>query len=58
MRLGAYYKEIMEGTQEVREQIARAKYIPEEQIDQFDSIHDEIKASLKSVLERGGAANA
>ncbi|EHR37133.1 V-type ATP synthase subunit A [Facklamia languida] len=58
MRLGAYYKEIMEGTQEVREHIARAKYIPEEQIDQFDSIHDEIKASLKSVLERGGAANA
>lgn len=58
MRLGAYYKEIMEGTQEVREQIARAKYIPEEQIDQFDSIQDEIKASLKSVLERGGAANA
>lgn len=58
MRLGAYYNEIMEGTQEVRDQIARAKFVPEDQISQLDSIHDEIKSSLQHVLQVGGATNA
>ncbi|MGX7108730.1 V-type ATP synthase subunit A [Facklamia miroungae] len=58
MKLGAYYKEIMEGTQEVREQIARAKFIPEEELGRLDEIDNQIVACMKQVLEQGGGANA
>ncbi|MGF3076093.1 V-type ATP synthase subunit A [Facklamia sp. P12945] len=58
MKLGAYYNEIMEGTQEVREQIARAKFIPEEEIHRLDEINQQIATYMKQVLEQGGGANA
>ncbi|MBG9980608.1 V-type ATP synthase subunit A [Facklamia sp. DSM 111018] len=55
MELGAYYQEIMDGTSEVREQIARAKFIPEENITQLDEIQENIVNSLQKVLEQGGS---
>ncbi|EPH08724.1 V-type ATP synthase subunit A [Facklamia hominis] len=58
MELGAYYQEIMEGTKDVREQIARAKFIPESEISRLDDLKEAIKSSLKQTLERGGEANA
>lgn len=58
MKLGAYYQEIMEGTAQVREEIARAKFIPEEEIDRLDQINQTIESSLKQVLAQGGGDHA
>ncbi|MDN6492030.1 MAG: V-type ATP synthase subunit A, partial [Leuconostoc sp.] len=42
VQLGSYYNEIMEGTTQLREQIARSKYISEDDIDQLDTIYNDI----------------
>ncbi len=38
----------------VREQIARAKYIPESQIAEIDRIKERIEAEIKELLETEG----
>lgn len=58
MKLGAYYQEIMDGTKEVREQIARSKYISEKEFDRLTAIKGDITAAIKKVLEQGGESNA
>ena len=35
MKLGSYYAEIIDGTEDVRNRIARSKYIPESEIARF-----------------------
>ncbi|HLR91864.1 MAG TPA: V-type ATP synthase subunit A, partial [Atopostipes sp.] len=52
--LGAYYNEIIEGTSDVREQISRMKFIPEDDFDTLEDLRDEITEDMREVLQKGG----
>ncbi|MGO1918590.1 MAG: V-type ATP synthase subunit A [Alkalibacterium gilvum] len=54
MDLGAYYDEIIEGTEDVREVIGRMKFISEKELTRIEEINEEIKKDMKAVLEKGG----
>ncbi len=54
MELGAYYHEIMEGTGEVRDRIARSKYISEENIHLLDEIKQAVKDAILETVKEGG----
>ena len=54
LKLGAYFTEIMEGTVEVRDRIARSKYISEDKIDQIKVLSGSIEDSIHQVLAKGG----
>lgn len=54
MNLGAYYDEIIKGTDEVREKIGRMKFIPEEEISRIQDIRTQIERDIQTVLEKGG----
>ena len=54
IKLGAYYNEIMEGTTQLREQIARSKYISEEELDKLEIIHQDIDQTIQEIVEKGG----
>lgn len=54
MKLGAYFDEIIEGTDELRDRIARAKYINEDQIDQIKAIKEDTKEIIHAIVSRGG----
>ena len=54
MDLGAYYHEIMEGTGDVRDRIARSKYISEANIDQLDEIKQAVKEAILDTVKEGG----
>ncbi|MBO0447141.1 V-type ATP synthase subunit A [Enterococcus ureilyticus] len=54
LTLGAYLSEIMAGTVGLRDQIARSKYLPEDEIDRLDGLIDEIKLTLKQIIADGG----
>ena len=58
MKLGSYYAEIMDGTEEVRDRIARSKYIPEAEIARFEEIKAQIKADIEKTIQRGGMTHA
>src|SRR5690625_1314944 len=51
--LGAYYNEIIEGTSDVREQISRMKFIPEDDFDTLEDLRDEITEDMREVLQTG-----
>lgn len=57
LRLGAYLQEIMEGTIELRDKIARSKYIAEDHLAQFDEIVAEIKHTMHEIVSKGGMTN-
>lgn len=54
IKLGAYYNEIMEGTTQLRERIARSKYISEEELDKLETIHQDIDQTIQEIVEKGG----
>lgn len=54
MRLGAYYQEIIDGTEELRDQIARSKSISEENLTDITKIKEAIKAKLHDIVAVGG----
>ncbi|HHU69318.1 MAG TPA: V-type ATP synthase subunit A, partial [Thermoanaerobacterales bacterium] len=53
---GAEFRKIIDLP--VREQIARAKYIPEEQIDEISTIEKVIKEQLEALVAEGGTISA
>lgn len=53
---GVYLSELEK--MEVRDQIARAKYIREEDIDKIDEILENLKKEINSLMEKGGMMNA
>lgn len=55
IKLGAYLKEIMNGTEKLRDRIARSKFIPEERVEAIEALRVEIDATLKQVLQVGGS---
>lgn len=54
LRLGAYLDDITKGTIDLRERIARSKYIPEEELTRLDAIKQDTKALLQKIVETGG----
>ncbi|GEL66182.1 V-type ATP synthase subunit A [Marinilactibacillus psychrotolerans] len=54
MDLGAYYDEINEGTDEIREKIGRSKFIPEEELSRFADIRKQTEETIQQVIEKGG----
>lgn len=52
--LGAYLQEIMEGTIDLRDKIARSKYLPEAEIKKLDDIHQSIPIILQEIVAKGG----
>ncbi|PRT72635.1 V-type ATP synthase subunit A [Streptococcus anginosus] len=57
LNLGAYFTEIMNGTVELRNQIARSKFIPEDQLEAIRSLDTAIREKLHDILAQGGATN-
>ncbi len=53
---GVYLKKIE--TMDVRERIARAKYIPEDNISEIDDIIQEVKTEMDKLISEGGILNA
>ncbi len=54
MKLGAYFDEIIEGTEDILDRIARSKYISEDQIDQISAIKADTKETIHQIVSRGG----
>lgn len=54
LEYGAYYTELLRGTSEIRERIARMKYIPEDESEQIDELYDDITDTMKEILQKGG----
>ncbi|WP_164850196.1 V-type ATP synthase subunit A [Clostridium prolinivorans] len=53
---GIYLKKIL--GLEVRDKIARSKYIAEENIDKIDAIYNELKEAIDNLIEEGGLKRA
>lgn len=53
---GVYLKDIL--ALEERDKIARAKYIPETELDRMDAVAEEVKAAVDRLISEGGIANA
>ncbi|HHJ7508245.1 TPA: V-type ATP synthase subunit A [Streptococcus pyogenes] len=54
LSLGAYFNEIMEGTTQVRDRIARSKFIPEENLEQIKGLTQKVTKEIHHVLAKGG----
>ncbi|MGT2683109.1 V-type ATP synthase subunit A [Streptococcus porci] len=54
LKLGAYYTEILEGTVELRDRIARAKYVAEKDLDKLSALLLSIPEELKAIVAKGG----
>jgi V/A-type H+-transporting ATPase subunit A len=54
LELGAYLTELMKGTVKLRDRIARMKYVSEENIDTIIQLQQEIKDTIRSILQKGG----
>ena len=57
LELGAYFREIMEGTVELRDQIARSKFIHEDQLEKIQALSQTIEETLHQILAQGGLDN-
>ena len=58
LKAGVYLNEIL-GLSEVRDKIARSKYIHEDNINKIDEIEVELKAAIDALInEKGGVLNA
>jgi len=53
LTLGAYLSEIYAGTEELRDKVARMKYLPETELAKIPALHQEIKATMKEILQKG-----
>jgi V/A-type H+-transporting ATPase subunit A len=53
---GVYLKDIL--NMDVRNRIARAKYIAEDNIDEIDKINEELVASIDNLISKGGILDA
>ena len=57
LELGAYFTEIMEGTVDLRDRIARSKFIHEDQLATIQALKEEIVESLHQIVAKGGVDN-
>lgn len=54
LEVGSYFDEIMKGTDELREKIARMKYTREEDLDQIEEMRDSLPDKFKEIIQEGG----
>lgn len=54
LELGAYLTEIMDGTEVLRDRIARSKFIPEERVSEIEDLANTIKETLHEIVAKGG----
>lgn len=54
LKLGAYYNEIVEGTIELRDKIARSKYVQESELTQLFNLKESISTIINEVVAKGG----
>lgn len=54
LSLGAYFSEIMTGTAQTRDRLARSKYIAETELEKITSIAEQVKIDIQHVIEKGG----
>ncbi|MGL4772899.1 MAG: V-type ATP synthase subunit A [Clostridium sp.] len=57
LEAGVYLNKIL-GLSEIRDRIARSKYIPEVEISKIDAIGDELKAEINNLISEGGVLDA
>ena len=57
LELGAYFREIMEGTVELRDRIAHSKFIHEDQLEKIQALSQTIEETLHQILAQGGLDN-
>lgn len=57
LELGAYLKEIIDGTVTLRDRIARSKYIAEAELEILDQINQDITVEIQSIIAEGGMTN-
>lgn len=57
LELGTYLKEIMDGTVELRDRIARSKYIAETELEKLDQINLDIVKEIQAIVAEGGMTN-
>ncbi|MGL5151514.1 MAG: V-type ATP synthase subunit A [Clostridium sp.] len=57
LEAGVYLNKIL-GLSEIRDRIARSKYIPEDEISKIDAIGDELKAEINKLISEGGVLDA
>lgn len=53
---GVYLREIEQ--MPIRDRIARAKYVSEEELDKIDEVHTELIKNMDTMIEKGGIADA
>ncbi len=56
LNAGVYLKELLD--LEVRDKIARAKYVSEESIENIDAIFNELSEVIDELISKGGIMNA
>ncbi|MGT2666222.1 V-type ATP synthase subunit A [Streptococcus rifensis] len=57
LELGAYFTEIMDGTVELRDRIARSKFISEDRIEEIEGLTEKIKTTLHEIVAQGGVTH-
>lgn len=57
LELGSYLNEVMDGTVILRDKLARMKYIPETDLQKIIDLEQEIKSTLKDIIQQGGMTN-
>ncbi|MGT2785228.1 V-type ATP synthase subunit A [Streptococcus merionis] len=57
LELGAYFTEIMDGTVELRDRIARSKFISEDRIAEIEGLSEQIKTILHEIVAKGGVTH-
>lgn len=53
LNLGAYLTEVHEGTEVLRDKLARMKYLPESNLGQIKGLQEEITTTIKDILQKG-----
>jgi V/A-type H+-transporting ATPase subunit A len=57
LKAGVYLKEIL-GLEELKDRIARSKYVKEDEIDKIDQIFVDLKVAIENLINKGGVTNA
>lgn len=57
LTLGAYFSEIMKGSVQLRDKIARSKYVPETELNRLTVLLEEISNTLTQIVAQGGVTN-
>lgn len=57
IQLGTYLNDILKGTVELRDRIARSKFIEEERLEDIQAIHGQIDDTMKTIIQNGGGMN-